>query len=82
MLLPGESTKNSVACMRLRSLKYEAGGNYVIVTIALFIKSSLPLLREDGIPVSKNGFAIYKLKNEGMYILNKFKHRKLLSNSS
>lgn len=53
VLLQGESMENSAACMRQRSLKYEAGGNYVIVTITLFIKSFLPLLREDGIPVSK-----------------------------
>lgn len=73
--------ENSVACMRLRSLKQEAGGNYVIVTITLFIKSLLPLPREDGIPVSKNGFAIDKLKIEGMCILHKFKRRKALPNS-
>lgn len=82
MLLQGESMESSVACMRLRSSKYEAAGNYVIVTITLFIKSFLPLLREDEIPVSKNGFAIDKLKNEGMCILNKLKCRKVLPNSS
>lgn len=82
MLLQGESTENPVACMRLRSWKYEAGRNYVIVTITLFIKSFLPLLREDEIPVSKNGFAIDKLKNEGMCILNKFRCRKVLPKSS
>lgn len=52
------------------------------VTITLFIKSFLALLREDGIPVSKNGFAIDKLKIEGVCILNKFKRRKVLTNSS
>lgn len=75
--------ENSAACMRQRSLKYEAGGNYVIVTITLFIKSFLPLLREDGIPVSKkNGFAIDELKIEGVCVLNKFKHRRVLPNNS